>query len=198
MIRKALEGPLRQVARNQEAVRRALEGPMAGVAGLQEATRRSLAPAMQQQRLLQDAMEGPLRNVAQAQESVRRALEGPLEQIRKNQEALAAAMAGPYAAIAASQDAIRAAMEQAAEGEAEEAPAEDEAHAEWLRQWAAAVEEWRPTWEQAEIFLASLSLLLALILFVSAGQIPNADLLEPLGILCAAGALVIRFTKNRD
>ena len=76
----------------------------------------------------------------------------------------------------------------------------DEQQRAWLREWAAAVAEWAPTLEQVEVFLNTIALLLALILYAASKadvDLPD-DLLAQLGILCAAGALVInRARKTR-
>lgn len=193
---------MRGVIRNQEAMRRAMEGPLAQFARLQEQRDRALgAPARraleQQQRAMHAALQGPLSALGASQERIRRLLDGPIQELQRNQEVMTAALAGPYAAIARNQDLMRAVMEAAAAAAAAEA--EDDASAPdaeqiaWLEEWSAAVAEWAPTWEQVEFFLGALALLLAIIVY-AAGQTDTEvahALLEPAGILCAAGALLI-------
>jgi hypothetical protein len=184
-MQRAMEGPLAQFARLQEQRDRALGAP----------ARRALE---QQQRAMHAALQGPLSALGTSQERIRRLLDGPIQELQRNQEAMTAALAGPYAAIARNQDLMRAVMEAAAAAAAA-AEAEDDASAPdaeqiaWLEEWSAAVAEWAPTWEQVEFFLSALALLLAIIVY-AAGQTDTEvahALLEPAGILCAAGALLI-------
>jgi hypothetical protein len=74
----------------------------------------------------------------------------------------------------------------------------DSEQAAWLREWIAAIGEWAPTWEQVEVFLSALSLLLALILYAASKtdtEVPD-ELLSQVGILCAAGALLINRVRH--
>lgn len=132
------------------------------------------------------------------------ALRRPLEQIKRNQEALARAMEGPFAAIARHQEVIRSAMEAIAAAEAvagdevDHLEGIDSEQAAWLREWIAAMGEWAPTGEQVEVFLSALSLLLALIVYGASktdAEVPE-ELLTQVGILCAAGALLINRVRH--
>ena len=155
------------------------------------------------QRALQETLDGPLRAIAENQERVRNALDGPLAQIREHQDALARAMEGPFAALVRNQDLIRAVMNAAAvaaaNDEIEGLVGGDEEQSRWLREWSAAIGEWAPTWEQVEVFLSALSLLLAVILYAATktDTVLPEELLTQLGILCAAGALLISRVRRR-
>jgi hypothetical protein len=207
---KALDAPMRAfVTRNQEALQRSLAAPLAELARLQDQTGRTLAPPIarlieQSQPMIQSAIRGPLLAIAEAsEEAIQTALEVPLRQLERHQEAIGAALAGPFVAIARNQELMRVVMEAAASAadSQRESHASDLTEAEqiaWLEEWKTAIAGWTPTWEQVEVFLTALALLLAMVVY-AAGQadIEVAQaLLEPAGILCAAGALLINRVRH--
>ena len=188
-MRRAVNGPLADYARLQEQTTRALQGPV--------------LRALEQERALQTALEGPLAAIAANQARVRKALVEPLARVRRNQEAMVSAVQGPYAAIARNQELIRAVMEAAAvaaDADDLDAPAgSDPEQVAWLEEWSLAVAEWSPTLEQVEVFLSALSLLLGVILYAATSvdvEVPDDDLLTVLGLLCAAGALVVNRVRR--
>lgn len=111
-------------------------------------------------------------------------------------------MDGPFAAIARNQELLRNAMEALAAAEpavgdeVDELEGVDSQQAAWLREWIAAIEEWAPTWEQVEVFLSALSLLLALVLYAATDPGVPDELLSQVGILCTAGALLINRVRH--
>lgn len=174
-LRRALEGPLRNVLRQHDALREALDAPLANVVRAQQAWQRSVQPqvavAAEQQRLLDAALRGPLEAAAQAQEQVRQALEGPVEVIRRNRDALNRALAAPYASLLQQQRWLLDAAADAAEASAIaledlENLEGDTPPASWLRDFAAAIRAATPSKEQLELLLTQLSFLLALTLTV--------------------------------
>ena len=194
------------LAPHQDAIARAVAGPLAQ---LQEHAARAIAPPVaalleQYQPVLQAAIRGPILAAAEAsQPLIRKALEGPLQQLQQHQEAMALALAGPFAAIAQNQDLMRAVMEAAAsaadsEPDVDASDLTDPEQIAWLEQWSAAIAEWTPTWEQVEVFLTALALLLGMVVY-AAGQTDTEvaqALLEPAGLLCAAGALLINRVRH--
>lgn len=150
-------------------------------------------------------MQGPILAVAEVcRPLVRNALSVPLQQLQTHQEALGAALAGPFAATARNQDLMRVVMEAAAAADAEaDVDASDRTDAEqvtWLEEWSAAVADWAATWQQVQEFLTALALLLGLVVY-AAGQTETEvaqDLLEPAGLLCAAGAILISWVRRRS
>lgn len=208
-VRRALEGPMRAVARSQDAMERAMEVPLRDLARFQEQVGAAAGPLTAQvldaQRAAQDALDGPLRAFNDQQRRLQLALRDPIAQFQRHQEAVAAALAGPYAAIARNQELIRAVMLAMAEAAAvDDEEFDDETltpeQSAWLAEWQAAIGEWTPTWEQVEVFLAAVALLIGIIVY-AAGHVDRdvaEELLEPAGLLCAAGALLINRLRALD
>lgn len=188
--------------RSQRTFEAVLKDPMRDVLKSLEPGRTALASladvAKGQQRTLRQVVDSPIRQTLQSQADLQQLLTGPLADLGRWQDRWAQTTSEQFRGT--QQDLVAAMDAGAAEFEAQSVDDEwtDESpQSKWLGSWSAALARWDPAAEQAEELLGVLALIIGLVLWKVAG-LPDAtaEMLEPLGLLFAAGSLLIHFVRK--
>jgi hypothetical protein len=196
-----------------EQFRRAIDGPMAQLLRHEQAMKSLLEPtvfrAAEAQRSLQRTLDSPARALFEQQKRLQDAFNEPMRKFLETQAMLERQLFGPMAAIVRTQDYLRYALPTLAKLDVDAQPEAgtdyldperwDEVAA-WLSAWRDGLAALRPNRAQAVALLEAVCFLIAVLWFFQ--TLPDAGFidgeLETGLLLVGAGCLISKYTEDES